>query len=288
MTSAAERLRPPAGWDRPPMGELALRVGVRGGRSVAVDQFHRGALRVVKPHYLDGSGQVCYALINPGGGYLGGDDYLTEIDVEEGASLLLTTQAATKVYKTPTLPARQHSRIRLGAGAMLESLPEQVIVYREGTYEQSADVEVHPEATYIAAEVVTPGWAPDGTRFGYRRVNLRTEVFRPGDDVPYLVDALVLEPGADDVPGLGGLDGFSHVGSLLVVDPRVADGLVTEVFDVASAGDVRVGVSLAPGPALVLRALGSDTASVTACLHRIDALVRARWFDQAPVDLRKY
>lgn len=269
-------------------GELRLRVGVRGARSVAVEQFHSGALRVVRPHYLDPSGQVCYTAINPGGGYLGGDRYTFRLDVDAGASLLFTTQAATKVYRTPTEPARQHTEIRLGPDAVLESLPDQLIVYRDGSYEQTTRAEVDPTATYIAAEVVTPGWAPSGSRFGYHRVALRTEVRRPGSADAVLVDALVLEPAASELPGLGGLDGHSHLGSLLVVDRRVDAGLVCAVQDWCDAEPgVLAGVSLAPGPALVLRVLGDGTATVTGLLLRVDAELRRRWFGQDRVDLRK-
>ncbi|MBA4103208.1 MAG: urease accessory protein, partial [Arthrobacter sp.] len=49
------------------MGRLELRVAVRGQRSVAAHQYHQGALRVLRPHYLDDSGQVCYVVVNPGG-----------------------------------------------------------------------------------------------------------------------------------------------------------------------------------------------------------------------------
>ncbi len=269
-------------------GELRLRIGVREARSVAVEQFHAGALRVVRPHYLDGSGQVCYTAINPGGGYLGGDRYEFHLEVCAGASLLFTSQAATKVYRTPTEPARQHAEIRLGPNAVLESLPDQLIVYREASYEQTTRVEVHPTATYIAAEVITPGWAPEGSHFGYRRAVLRTEIHRPGSPDAVLVDALVLEPAASELTGLGGLDGNTHLGSLLVVDRRVDAELIDAINDCCDAAEgLLAGVSLAPGPAVVLRVLGSDTASVTGLLLQVDALLRRRWFNQDHVDLRK-
>lgn len=269
-------------------GELLLRIGVRGTRSVAVEQFHTGALRVLRPHYLDRSGQVCYTAINPGGGYLGGDRYRFQLDVDAGASVLFTSQAATKVYRTPTEPARQHTEIRLGPDAVLESLPDQLIVYREGSYEQTTRAEVDPTATYIATEVVTPGWAPEGTRFGYRRAVLRTEIRRPTSPDPVLVDALVLDPAASGLTGLGGLDGRTHLGSLLVVDRRVDADLLDAVQDCCDAATgLLAGVSLGPGPALVLRVLGDDTPSVARLLFRVDALLRRRWFNQDHVDLRK-
>lgn len=286
----AHGIRPerPDGWPDTVMGELALRVGTRTGRSVATSQYHSGALRIMRPLYLDASGQACYVMINPGGGYVTGDDYLVDVEVEAGASLLLTTQAATKIYRTPGLPVRQHTGARVGRAAVLESFPDQVIAYRDADYVQTSAVEVDPEGTYIAAEVVTPGWAPDGSPFGYRRIVLRTVISRPGDPLPFLIDALILEPSAGDVAGLGGLDAHTHVGTLLVVDPRVDADLVDDVSAMADRAEgLLVGVSLAPGPALALRILGDQTPAITDLLLDVDAMLRRRWFDQDRIEFRK-
>ena len=93
-----------------------MRIAVRGTKSVASHQFHRGALRVLRPHYLDDSGQVCYVVVNPGGAYLGADLYVIDVEVADGAKLLLTTQSATKIYRTPGSFAEQRMRLRLGRG----------------------------------------------------------------------------------------------------------------------------------------------------------------------------
>lgn len=269
-------------------GELRLRIGVRNGRGTAIEQYHAGSLRVLRPHYLDASGQVCYTVINPGGGYLGGDRYRIDLDLDEGASLLFTTQSATKVYRTPQAPAQQRTDVRLAAGAVLESVPDQLIAYRDAEYQQLTRVEIDPSATYLAWEIVTPGWSPDGARFSYTRVSLRTECRRPDADAPFLVDALLLEPAVGDVPGLGGLDGRTHLGSLLLVDARVDRGLVEDVWELIEAtSGVVAGASLAPGPALAVRVLGDDTATVEALLVAIDSTVRSRWWGLPPLNLRK-
>ena len=83
-----------------PTGRLELTLAPRGERTVAVHQFHRGALRVLRPHHLDGSGQPCFVVVNPGGGYLGGDRYELDVTVEARGTALVTTQSATKVYRT--------------------------------------------------------------------------------------------------------------------------------------------------------------------------------------------
>lgn len=280
-----------AGRTGEPTGRLELVLGPRGGRTVAARQFHAGALRVLRPHRPDGSGQPCFVVVNPGGGYLGGDRYELDVTVEAAGSTLLTTQSATKVYRTPAAPARQDVRFELGPGAVLEYLPDQLIAYEGADYVQSTTVSMDPSACLVAGEVVTPGWAPDGTVFRYRGVVLRTEVRMDGRTV--VLDNLRLHPGDDAVAGLGFLEGRTHLGSLLVVDPRVDRELVERVHDLLAAAEDRVpglrcGVSELPVPGLVVRALGPGSVELTDLLLDVSALLRARWTGQPRVALRKY
>ncbi|MGQ1837887.1 urease accessory protein UreD [Kocuria turfanensis] len=274
-----------------PTGRLALVLAPRGERTVAVRQFHAGALRVLRPHRLDGSGQPCFVVVNPGGGYLGGDRYELDVAVEAAGTALVTTQSATKVYRSPGAPARQDVRIVLGPGAVLEYLPDQLIAYEDADYVQSTTVSMDPSACLVASEVVTPGWAPDGTVFRYRGVALRTEVVMDGTTV--VLDNLRLRPAEDAVAGLGFLEGRTHLGSLLVVDPRVDRALVDQVHELLAAAEqrlpqLRCGVSELPVPGIVVRALGPGSAEVTELLLDVSALLRARWTGQGRVALRKY
>lgn len=274
-----------------PTGRLALTLAPRGRRTVAVRQFHEGALRVLRPHHLDGSGQPCFVVVNPGGGYLGGDRYELDVAVEAAGTALVTTQSATKVYRTPAAAARQDVRFVLGPGAVLEYLPDQLIAYEDADYVQSTTVSMDPSACLVAGEVVTPGWAPDGTVFRYRSVVLRTEVVMDGRTV--VLDNLRLRPGEDAVDGLGFLEGRTHLGSLLVVDPRVDPALVERVHELLAAAEqrlpgLRCGVSGLPVPGLVVRVLGPGSEELTELLLDVSALLRGQWTGQGRVALRKY
>ncbi len=275
----------PPSWVGEPTGELHLVVGRRQGRAVATRQYHRGALRVIRPLYLDATGQVTYVTVNPGGGYLGGDTYLTDVTVEERASLVLTTQAATKVYRTPGSLACQHTRLVLGPGAVVEMVPDQLIAYRGASYLQTMEVDMDPTATLVSLDVVTPGWAPDGSTFGYDSVRLRTEVQVAG--TPVLLDSLRLVPPEGDVSALGMLEGFSHLASLVVVDARVDKTLLDDVASLLPRG-IRAGLTLTEGPGMVVRALGTDTGTLTRMMLDVDALLRERWFGAPRLSLRKY
>ncbi|GGO96734.1 urease accessory protein UreD [Actinomyces gaoshouyii] len=279
---------PPPSWPVEPTGELHLAVGSRGNRSVATRQHHRGALRVIRPMYLDDSSQVTYVMVNPGGGYLGGDTYFTDVVVDDGARLLLTTQAATKVYRTPGNRARQRTEAVLGEGAVLEIIPDQLIAYRGAAYEQTTHVTMAPSAILISLDVVTPGWAPDGSAFGYDSVRLRTRVDIAGS--PVLLDNLRLEPADGDMRALGLLEGHSHVGSLTVIGQRTDDGIIERVRALlANVGaGVRAAVTRIEGPGMLVRVLGHDTGTITALLLGVDALVRREWLGASPLVLRKY
>jgi urease accessory protein len=288
------------------MGELRLLIGRRGGRSIATRQYHRGALRVLRPHYLDESEQVCYVMVNPGGAYLGGDLYTIDVEVGRDARLLLTTQSATKIYKTPGTCAEQRMCITLGPGASLEYAPDQLIAYRQANYRQNAVIEMDETASLILSEVITPGWSPDGEPFRYEQLRLRNEIRRGGRLLA--IDNLLIRPStsagggvpdneaatgpgaANGVAGPAFMEGYSHLGSLLVVDPRVGAALVDEMHTLLREfeQDTLTGISQLNGPGFVVRSLSHSTETLNALIGCLTGLLRRRWFGQAPLDLRKY
>lgn len=288
--------RPPssATADRPVRGRLELGIEVRNGKSIASTQFHQGALRVLRPHYLDDSGQVCYVVVNPGGAYLGADLFLIDVEVQEGAALLLTTQSATKIYRTPGSFAEQRMTLRLGDDAQLELAPDQLIAYREARYRQHTHVTLRPTSSLIMAEVVTPGWSPDGSSFKYEELRLRNEIHVAGPHGTHLLalDNLLIRPPLGDVTGMGFMEGFSHLGSLIVVDRRADQALADELHTLTAGYDAHTGVSLtakAAGTAgLVLRSLSNSTGELNRLLQACTGLLRERWYGQSPLNLRKY
>ncbi|SEE42188.1 urease accessory protein [Arthrobacter alpinus] len=284
-SASVGRLGAPLKW----AGTLSLSIDRREGRNIAVKQFHDGALRILRPHYLDDSGQVCYVMINPGGAFLGGDKYLIEVSLADGADLLLTTQSATKVYRTPGNRAEQHMRITLGAGARLELLPDPLIAYREATYGQVTQVELDPTASLVMAEVVTPGWSPDGELFRFDEIRMRNEISTSGRLM--VLDNLLIRPGkGSPVDSSCFMREYTHLGSLLVVDARVEPGLADELHALMAPldPDGQLGITLLDGPGLAVRALSHSSEALNEMLAAAVDLLRGRWYGQGPLNLRKY
>jgi urease accessory protein len=249
---------------------------------------------VLRPHYLDDSGQVCYVVVNPGGAYLGADLFLLDIEVQDAASLLLTTQSATKVYRTPGSFAEQRMTVRLGEGARLELMPDQLIAYREASYRQRTSVTLRPSSSLVMAEVVTPGWSPDGAAFRYEEVRLRNDIrVETGAGAELLaLDNLLIRPPLGDVTGLGFMEGYSHLGSLVVVDARVDQALADELHGLTAGRGALTGISLTRTvggtTGLVLRSLSNSTGELNRLLGTCANLLRKRWYGQGPLDLRKH
>jgi len=169
-----------------------------------------------------------------------------------------------------------------------------LIAYREASYRQNSRISLHPTSSLVMAEVVTPGWSPDGGVFRYEELRLRNEIHvETGEESRLLaLDNLLIRPPLGDVTGLGFMEGFSHLGSLVVVDPRVDQQLADELYHVTREHDAYTGVSLTKSvggtTGLVLRSLSDSTDELQNLLGALTSVLRERWYGQGPVNLRKY
>lgn len=278
-----------------PVGTLWLTIDDQGpgGRSRAVEQYHQGALRVIRPHYLDESGQVSYTIVSVGGGYLGGDVYDQRFRVLDNAQALVTTQSATKIYRTPQGPARQFTDIEVGENAVLEYLADQTIAYREATYHQFNRIRLHPSSTFVFSEEITPGWHPDGDEFTYDEMRLHTQIEDATTGRTFLLDNMLLRPSVR-LGHFGWTESYTHSGQFIVVAPQVDQELVTEINAMVAELPGVYGAANLLGTmgtelrGLLLRTLSHRTEELIELHENITSVLRGRWRDQPPVNLRKY
>lgn len=276
-----------------PAGELSLVAGPAGGRTSPVRTESRGILRLMKPLYLDAFGQLTYIVVNPGGAYFG-EVCRMEVKVEPGASLLLASQGATRIYRTPNEPAVQVAEFTVGAGARFEYMPEQTIAYRDADYRQITSLVVAEDAQAFIGEIVTPGWDPDGLPFTYTAMRLRLDVRALGGGL-VCSDNVRVVPGdlGEGISGIGHMEGESHMGSVLVVGPHAASsGFVDAVRSfVSGSGLARAGVTTGSRHGvswLMVRALAGSTDALHTLVHGVNELDRAATTGQGRLHLRRY
>lgn len=256
-------------------GTLELEVKQRNNRTVPGHIFYQGALKVMRPQYLDDSGQVTYFILNPGGGYLDGDRYELRVDVAAEASLYLTTQSATKVYQTPKDLVRQINHITIGPKGECINLPDPIIPYENSIYHQEQQVYLAADARYFASEIVTPGWDSSERGFTYQEVNLVTKLYL--EHRLAVMDRILLQPNQQNLAGSGMLEGFKKVASSLVVHPKINQEYITLLHKELKAAypDLYFGLSQLPINGYSLRALGNDTQEleqfIQACYQHYNA-----------------
>ncbi|ASN06949.1 urease accessory protein UreD [Virgibacillus necropolis] len=269
-------------------GILDLNVEDNQGKSVAKNIYFQGALKVMRPVYHNKSGQPCYYILNPGGGYLDGDTYRMKVSLGEKAKLTLTTQSATKVYKTPSRGAYQETEIFLEKDSYLEYLPDPLIAYKDARYHQKNVVRMKKGSTFLYSDILTPGWSPEGKHFSYETVRLINEIYLEDELVAF--DHIKLTPEAQHMNGLGYMEGYTHLGSFIVVGEKTNSDLLDRLYETISKekSDVKAGLSKLSIPGFTIRVMANSTQVIerifTACHH----IITQEWFQTKPSFLRKY
>jgi urease accessory protein len=190
-----------------------------GGRTYLRRRGQRFPLQLTTPLYLDPA-QPEMAFIyaqNPTGGLFEDDDHTIALDVEPGALVHLTTQAASKVYRADKGCARQRVTLTVAEGGFAEYVPDALIPHPGARLRQEVLADVEPGGRLIVSETVSPGRVARGEAFEYASLSLTTRIRCGGED--RAVDSLLLEPGERDPRVAGVLGDWAYVASLFTVVP---------------------------------------------------------------------
>lgn len=274
-------------------GHLKLTVARFGDVTRPVVTEHFGVMRLMQPLYLDDSGQLTYIIVNPGGAYFG-EKYEHIVELAPHANLLLASQGATRIYKTPKHPAVQDLDFTVGEGARLEYVPDQTIAYRDADFRQYMKITASPESQVFVAEDVTPGWDPDDVQFTYAGMHLRIDVRSADDGGRVLTDNIRIQPGeiGSAINGIGYLEGESHMGSVLILGPHTIGDYADKVRDILdNAGTKRAGVTSGSRHGVhwvMVRALAGSTDEVNKLILDVNEYDRSVTTGQKRLDLRRY
>ena len=148
--------------------------------------------RVVRA-FAGEDGMAVTHLHNLSGGILGGDRLHLEVTVGPQAQAQLTTTGATRIYRhRPGPDASQQTILRVGAGGLLEYLPDPLIPFARARYQQQVSIELAQDAGLFYWEVIAPGREASGEIFAYERVGLGLELCAGSE--PVAIERMELEP----------------------------------------------------------------------------------------------
>jgi urease accessory protein len=252
-----------------PQGVARIAFAARDGITHLAQLFQKTPLRVLRPIPAPGE-PPCAVLANTGGGIVGGDALQVRVRLGTGATALITSQAAEKVYRSAGADATVDVGLELADQAWLEWLPQETILFDQARLRRTLRVDATPQARLMAADMIVFGRRARGERFATGLFRDRWEV-RVGGRLVW-ADALHLtEPGALlDAP-------FAFAGAAalatciyLAPDAKQRIGLARGL---AESPDVRSGATNL-GPLLIVRWLAADPAPLRRALQRFCARFR--------------
>ncbi|WP_118133242.1 urease accessory protein UreD [Oceanicella sp. SM1341] len=233
------------------------------GRSRLAGLYQQGSAKILLPTARDTALEA--VLLNTSGGITGGDRLSYSGEAGAGARLVLTTQAAERLYKSwpDEAPGRLATRLTIGPGARVDWLPQETIAFDRSALTRSLDVEMAGDATLLAVEPFILGRAAMGERV--REIRLRDHWrVRRGGRLVY-ADALRIDGAAlEALAGPATLAGGFAFASLLWVAPGAEDRLEAlrarlGPDGAASARDGFVSMRLVAADGLALRRRIIDT-----------------------------
>lgn len=252
------------------VGLLELGFARVGERTELVHRYQKSPLQIMRPLYVDPLRPdlpVVY-LMSTGGGIVQADRLRLDFDCGADTSVLVTTQAATKVHRMDADYATQMVNLRVGPRAYVEHLPEPVIPFGGSRFYQRTVVTVDPSATVLLGETVLAGRLAYGEHHDYDVFASDLQVQRAAGD-PVVIDTMRLVPRRSPVTGPGVLGTSSLAATLHAISPLLTPADLADVLHAALAGfPVTYGVSVLPQDAGAwVRMLGTDPPAVAGAMR---------------------
>ena len=247
--------------------ELELGYARFGDSTRPVMRRHQGPLRVQKHLYAEGP-QVCqHIIVHPPGGIAGGDRLDICANVGKDAWAQLTSPGAAKWYRAAS-PAYQQLELRVEAGATLEWLPQETIVFSAAQAELTTHIELQGDARLCYWDMVALGRPASGERFDLGHFQSHLDIRRDGQWLWHERQRIIGGDGLLDSPI--GLDGKPVFATLLMTGEASSE-LLEACRNLQNP--VRGNLTQLPG-LLVARCLADEALHARAWLIELWTLLR--------------
>lgn len=161
-------------------GELALTFTAAADITRLGEVYQTDPCRVLTPAPDPGEPQSA-VLITTAGGLTGGDSLRVAVTADAGSDALCTPQAAEKIYRaTESETAAIDITLKVGAGARLEWLPQEMILFDGARLRRQVSIDLSADATLLAGDITVFGRVARGERFSRGFLLDRWQVRREG------------------------------------------------------------------------------------------------------------
>ena len=186
-----------------------------GPRTVVRTALAHSPLRLLTPRNHGHAAWVYTSSL--GGGLVDGDHLHVDLEVDPGASALLSSQGFTRVYRSPR-GCRNELEARVGEGALLALVPDPTVCFTDARYTQRQDIQLAPGASLVLMDLVNAGRSANGERWACASFSSSLRVHQQGRAL--LDERWLLEPRHGHLPER--LGRFDALGTVLLIGPALA------------------------------------------------------------------
>jgi urease accessory protein len=207
-------------------GVLDLRFDCPEDQTRIQSAYAQAPLKIQRSFYPES--RTCHAvLLHTAGGMVGGDRLAYKLHLEAEAQVLITTAAASKIYRSNGLDALQRIDIHIAPQACLEWLPQETILFEEAQFQQFLRVNLEAGASWLGWDIYRFGRTAREESFMTGHWRAHTEVWR--NDRPLWIDRQCYAASPARWCQNHALNGCPVVGTLVWIGPSVESGFIDEL-----------------------------------------------------------
>ena len=269
-------------------GLIDLVLEKQGDVVVSPRKYFNGVFKLSPKMELDVERIPAYFLMQLGGGIVEGERYNINVELKENVRAIVTTQAASKVYKCEnSYESFQETTLKLEENSILEYITDPVILYKDAVYRQENNIYMTKSSTLIYTDGITSGWSPDKKRFQYEKANLKTNIYMDG--VPVLLDNMLINPREDDIDGLGFMEGYKNFATLIILDDRIDKNIIEHLREeiLKLNLDINFGITGLEVNGFVLRVIGNLTQDLEEVVGLCHNYIRRKVLNSQNLTIRK-
>lgn len=197
-----------------------------GGRTEIGDKYHTAPVKIAKAFPVKQQLAVIVMDVSPG--MLEGDRYEMEWKACERSHVMITNQSFMKVHPSRAgCSSELRQRFLLERGAVVEHMPEPVMLYRDASFLSQTTVELAPGAIWMQADVLCPGRGLRGEKFHYRAYDNRLTVYA-GDELIFHQRQWI-QPERQALGAPGSWEEMTHWAYFFVFSDRVDPSLTARL-----------------------------------------------------------
>jgi len=267
-------------------GQLNLDYAYKYHKTILEKAFSQAPFKVQRSFYPEGN-QFCHTvMLHTAGGIVGGDRLCSQINLQPECQVLLTTAAASKVYRSEAKFAQQTIEINLADNSYLEWLPQTTIIFNQAYYQQELRVNLAENAVFCGWEIHRLGRTARAEQFLTGEWRSRWEVWQ--NQQPLWLDRQRLSGSEQTVNSINGLNKMPIIATFLWLGQPISPDILAQAKllteNLRKQG--KLGLTLTQNEGLLCRYRGDSNSEVWQVFQQLWHLLRLNYRHQPPIKPR--